>query len=331
MENKEPSQEKPIRKLNYQRIALLGLGLVILIVCIWGIARLIKWNQGREYIIDENVDISTETEDLIFFMDPAQQNPDYDGSFDILILGNDTVAYDRGGINIGELLEEKIDATVYNCAFSGSYMANQNSSSKIDENPLDTFSFFWLSNSIQTNNWSMQEKALETLPDTFDKTEYRETLDLLKSIDFNSIDLLLIYYDGHDYLAQNPIANPTDIYDAKTMEGAFTGSYERYPENYPNMQHMLIAPTFCYVIAEDGSKEGCDIANLGHGNLPTCLTTLQIQAEVYSVSFLDNFYGININAETAEQYLLDDGITPNEEGREMIAERIAEYINRRLQ
>lgn len=332
MEDNKTGSENKRRKPNYQRIALAGLGVLILVVIIIGVVQLIKWNRGKEYIIDPNVDISTETEDLIFFMDPSTlSDNNYDGNLTIVMLGNDTLAYDRGDKNIAEMIADKTGATVYNCAFEGSFMAALESTvTEIQNNPQDAFSFFWISDSIQTGNWSLQEKALEYLPDSFDKEAYRETLDLAQSIDYNDVDLLLIYYDGHDYLARNPIANPTDMYDVTTMEGSFTGCFERYPINYPNMQCMLIAPTFCYVIDENGNKEGCDIANLGHGNLPTCLTTLQIQAETYSVSFVDNFYGIKINAETADKFLLADGITPNDEGREMIAERIARIINVRL-
>ncbi len=333
MENQEPTPKNTKRKLDFSRIIPLILGIIILIIAIIGIVKLVQWNRGQEFIIDENVNVDSEPEDFVFFMDPSKlEGNNYDGEFDILILGNDTVAYDKGGTNIAELVEEQTGANVYNCAFDGSFMCAI--SSDYDDIltvfPADAFCFFWLSDSIQTNNWQLQEDAIELLSDEYDKEHYIEVLNELKSIDFNKIDLLMIYYDGHDYLAGNPISSYLSIYEITTMEGGFTGSYERYPINYPYMQHMLVAPTFCYVMNEDGSKEGCDIADLGWGNLPTCQTTLQVQSQNYGVSYLDNFYGININEETADQYLMADGITPNEEAREMIANRIAECINARI-
>ncbi len=332
MSEHEPTPKKTVRKLNYSRIIPLVLGLCILVIAIIGVIRLIQWNRGVEYIVDPDVDVESEPEDLVFFMDPSTlPDSNYDGQLTILALGNDTLAYDKGGINIAERLAAETNATVYNCAFSGSFMATQGYTAEdIEKYPLDAFSFFWISDSIQTGNWKHQEEALENLPEHVDAQAYRETLELAQSIDYNDIDLLIIYYDGHDYLNEHPIANPVNMYDVHTMEGSFTGCFERYPVNYPNMQFMMIAPTFCYVTAENGTKTGCDIANLGHGNLPTCLTTLQIQAENYGVSYVDNFYGISINAETADQYLMDDGITPNEEGREMIVKRIAGFITPRL-
>ncbi len=332
MTEKNVTPKKRRRKPNYQRIIPWSLALLILIVVFVAVLQLLKWNRGREYVIDPNVNVDTETEDMIFFMDPSTLSENnYDGTLDVVILGNDTLVYDDDGNSIGDLLAEKINGNVYNCGFEGSYLAAETKTmDAVADNPIDAFGFFWLSNAIMTGDWSMQETALNNLPDEYNRREYEETLSLLKSLDFNTIDLMLIYYDGHDYLAKHPMANPTDMYDVMTMEGSFTGSFERYPVNLPHMQCMFIAPTFCYVIDEDGTKEGCDIADLGHGNLPTCLTTLVIQTNTYEVSYLDNFYGIPINAETAEQYLLDDGITPNEEGREMIAERIANCINLRL-
>lgn len=332
MENKAPEPKKKKRKLNYGRIIPLVLGLAIIIIIIACIVLLVRWNRGQEFIINDDLNLDTETEDYIFFTDPSQiEGNNYDGHFDILILGNDTVAYDKGRTNIAELIADQTGATVYNCAFEGSYLSCQTSSyDEMLNNPIDAFSFFWISDGIQSTNWDLQQRSLENLSEEYDKAQYQETLNILKSIDFHEIDLLLICYDGHDYLNQNPINNPTNMFDISTMEGSFTGSYERYRVNYPYMQHMFIAPTFCYVLNEDGTKEGCDVANLGHGNLPTCLTTFQVQTQNYEVSYLDNFYGININSETADQYLLEDGITPNEEARIMIANRISEYISARL-
>lgn len=335
MANGKPTPNTNKRQLNYSRIIPFVLALLILIIAIVGIVQLIRWNRGREFIIDETVNVDTEPEDFIFFMDPSRiEGNNYDGNLDILILGNDTVAFDKDGTNIAEIIEEQTGATVYNCAFSGSYMGEHPKDEDVDDddkyNVIDSFNFFWLSDSIQINDWTRQEDALAQLPEEYDKEHYAEVLNLLKSIDFNTIDLLIIYYDGHDYLAKHPINDPNNMYSHHTIEGCFTGSFERYPYNFPNMQYMLISPTFCYVTYDDGSREGCDTANLGYGNLPTCMTTLQVQSQNYSVSYLDNFYGININAETADRYLMEDGITPNEEGREMIGNRIAEFLNKRL-
>lgn len=322
----------PKRKLNYSRIFHIGLPIVIIIIILIGFIQLMRWNRGREFIIDENVNVDTETEDFVFFMHPSMlEGNEYDNQFDILILGNDTVAYDKGGTNIAEMIEEQTGATVYNCALEGSFMASETGSlEEVKDSPRDAFCFFWISDSIQTGKWDLQEKALETLPEDCDREHYAEVLELLKSIDYDQIDLLLIYYDGHDYLAHHPGHNPFNMFDISSMEGSFTGSYERYPINYPYMQHMFITPTFCYATKEDGTRQGCDIADMGFGNLPTCLTPLQVQTQNYSVSYLDNFYGININEQTADQYLLEDGITPNNTGREMIANRISEFINVRL-
>lgn len=331
MTNNEPTPKKKKRKINYSRVLPVLIGLLIIIIAVIGIVQLVRWNRGQEFIIDETVNVDTEPEDFVFFMDPSTfAGEHYDGNFDILILGNDTAAYDIGGTNIGELIAEQTNATLYNCALPGSFMCTQTERETIMERPIDAFSFFWISCGINLDNWTLQEEALAQLPDSYDKARYREVLDQLKAIDYNTIDLLIVYYDGHDYLAKHPINNFDNIYDVQTIEGNFTGSYESYQVKFPYMQHMLISPTFCYVTHEDGTREGCDTANLGYGNLPTCMTTLQVQSQNYSVSYIDNFGGLNITPETADSFLLEDGITPNEEGREKIAARISGFINARL-
>lgn len=330
MSDHTPTPKK--RKINYGRLIPVILAVLILAMVVFGIIQLARWSKGREFIINENLNLDTEPEDYVFLMDPtlAEDNA-YDGSYDILILGNDTAAYDKGGTNIGDIIQEETGANVYNCALTGSFMCTSTEYETIlSDNPLDAFSLFWISHGIQINEWSLQESALELLPEEYDKEHYREVLDLLESIDYDSIDLLLIYYDGHDYLAKHPINNPLDMYDVQSIEGNFTGIFERFPHNYPHMQYMFISPTFCYVTHEDGTREGSDTADLGYGNLPTNMTTLQVQSQNYTVSYVDNYCGINITPETADGYLMEDGITPNKTARKMIADRIAGFIAPRM-
>ena len=142
----------PKRKLNYSRIFHIGLPIVILIIIFICAIQLLRWNRGQEFIIDENVNVDTETEDFVFFMHPSMlEGNEYDGQFDILILGNDTVAYDKGGTNIAEMIEEQTGAKVYNCALKGSFMASETGSlEEVKDSHRDAFCAFWISESIQT-------------------------------------------------------------------------------------------------------------------------------------------------------------------------------------
>lgn len=139
MDEKTPNQPKRRRKPNFQRIIPWALGLLILIAILATILQLAKWNRGKEYIVDPDLVLETETEDMIFFMDPSTlPDNNYDGTLDVVILGNDTLVYDEDGSSIGDLLTEKIDGNVYNCGFKGSFLAAETKNMEgVSTNPID--------------------------------------------------------------------------------------------------------------------------------------------------------------------------------------------------
>lgn len=309
---------------------------IILLFIIWAIIRIAIWNRGESIEIDPNApDLSTETQDYLFFRNPGLiEGNNYDGKLDVVLLGNDMYLYDKDGQSIAEMLQEDVNGTVYNCALNGSRLCSVNDhwDNEFPENndPMDAFAFFWLSESIQYQDYSLQWQELERLPEHIDREHYRSVLTRLESIDFNTVDLILICYDGHDYLEGYPGAIAEQPYTILSMAGTMGATYEKYGPNYPFMQLMFVTPTFCYAINEDGTKTGADLPNETGHSLPDAVNYVLSMSMDYSVSYLDNYYGININNETADNYLLEDGITPNPEGRRLIADRIIKYINERL-
>ena len=314
------------------------LGGVIVLIIVIAIIRIAVWNKGIEYEIDENdtTDYSTETRDYLFFRNPAllEGNTEDDGELQVVILGNDMYLYEEDGQSIASMLEEQINGTVYNCALTGSRVCSVNdrwdNEFPENNNAMDAFGYFWITESIQHQDYTMQWGQIERLPEYIDKKHYTDVIRRLESIDFNKVDLLLICYDGHDYVEDFPGSIVDQKYTILSMEGSMGATLEKYGPNYPYMQLMYVAPTFCYTIDENGNKRGADLRNEYDVSLPDCLGYVLDMTMNYQASFLDNYYGIKINAENADSYLLEDGITPNYEGRKMIAERIVKYVNERL-
>ncbi len=311
------------------------IGGVILLLIIVAVIRIIIWNKGEKFEVDPDYEIGVETQDYLFFMNPALiEGNEYDGNFDVVILGNDMYLYDGDGKSITEMLQEDINGTVYNCALKGSRLCSVNDhwdeEFPENNNPMDAFDFFWISESIQHQDYSRQWTELERLPAEIDRAHYSEVLRQLESIDFNTVDLLLVCYDGQDFLNDFPGAIVDQPYTILSMEGTMGAVYEKYGPNYPSMQLMFVAPTYCYKTLPDGTKKGADLPNEYGLSLPDSVGFVLAKSMDYSVSYLDNYLGININSETADEYLLEDGITPNEKGRKMIADRIVKYVNERL-
>jgi len=97
------------------------------------------------------------------------------------------------------------------------------------------------------------------------------------------------------------------------------------------MQLVFVAPTYCYEVLEDGTVKGADFPNEYSASLPDTLAYVANASMNYYVSYLDNYYGVKINGETSDEYLLEDGVIPNAAGRKLIADRIAKYINERME
>ena len=313
------------------------IGGIILLLIVIAVIRIAIWNKGTD-IGDESgdtPDLATETQDYLFFRNPSLiEGNNYDGEFDVVLLGNDSYLYNEDGESIAEMLQKNVNGTVYNCALKDSRLCSVNDhwddTNPENNNPMDAFDFFWLSESIQYQDYSRQWNELDRLPENIDRQHYEEVLKRLESIDFQKVDLLLVCYDGHDYLEGYPGAIGGQKYTILSMAGTMGAVYEKYGPNYPNMQLMFVAPTFCYQVQDDGTKIGADLPNEYGFSLPDSVEFVLGMSMDYSVSYLDNYFGVNINSETAGEYLLEDGITPNYEGRRLIADRITKYINERL-
>lgn len=331
-ENKPTKSKK--RVPNWGHIIPFSVGAVILIVGLVLIIRILIWNRGQVSIIDPNEvpDVSTETEDMMYLMPPSTVwGAEDDGEVNIAVFGNDTYATEYKGKTIMDMVNEDLNVNIYNICFPGSYLSSETEGVfDAEENPVNAFSFYWLQSNFLTRDYKLQRKALEFLPEGYDKKTYEQTLTELESIDFSKIDVLLICYDGHDYLAGRTPDIYGEVYNVSTMQGSIAASIFNMEQNYPNLQYVFVAPVFCYYIDEAGNKEGCDTKDLGQGNMPTGLTPIHNLDAVYTLSYLDLFYGVKINLETAEGLLTEDGITPNEKGAKMMAERIVRMLKGRL-
>lgn len=331
---KNKGNVKKKRVPNWGHIIPVAIGAIILIAIVVIVIRVAIWNRGEVAIIDpeDAANVGIETEDMLYLMPPSiVWGEEDDGEINIVMFGNDTLHTSYNGKTLADLVAEELDVTIYNISFPGTFLSSETTGTFLpEENPVNAFSFYWLTSNLRTGDYSLQEKALEYLPEGYDREDFRKTLDLLKSIDFNKIDIMMICYDGHDYLNQRVPDIYGDVYNVSTMQGSIAATIYNCEVNFPNMQYVFVAPVFCFYIDENGNREGCDLKNFGYGNMPTGLTPIHNLDAVYTLSYLDLFYGVNINTQNADEYLTEDGITPNKKGIQAMADRIVRMIGGRL-
>lgn len=294
---------------------------IILIILAVSVYKLVKWNQGNPdagaITTDENFD--TEPEDYIAALNPDLLKED-DGKTTIVFLGDDILGKNTGKDSIPEQAAAMIgpDTVVYNCGFDGMYMS-ATSTAWDDANSKDAFSLYWLTKSITLNDYSL----LENVADEVNK-DFKPIIKTLQGIDFNDVDVITIMYGVHDYLDGRLVTNVADHSDPAAYSGALKASAALIKEAYPHIRIVVMAPTFCR-LEQDGKTVNCDVTNTGYGTLPDYMIASKAIAVDENFTLLDNYYGVDINADTYEKYL-EDNIHPNAEGRKLIAARLAKLL-----
>lgn len=321
---------------NYGRIIPVALGIIILAVIAVVIIRLQIWNVGKEYIItpEDIANIKLDTSDNITLLPASIIRPeDDDGVPTILIYGNDSY-YE--GLEDGESISDYIKmnipkAEVINVCFPGSRMVSYNPHElSPEECPEDYFTLFWLTLSTNFNDFSKQREALKYLdPKKYDVKLYGEILDRFEKVNYKDVDIVLICYDGHDYLdgvpGQTEEGNDIETYNVATALGTVYTSLYGNQQIYPTAQYIIISPTFCLA---DG--EPCTLKDTGNGTISSIFAAEKAVPTFIPISFMDLISGVEITENNYNDYLEKDGITPNKKGRQLIAARIAYLLIDRL-
>lgn len=305
---------------------LLGLAALILIIAAF---KLIQWNRGEKIHVDPNEDTSqfdVESEDYVMHLTPdALAGRTDDGITTILALGNEPFASERGENGIAAQLEKQLggNSVVYNAAFEATTLSCKNS--VYDENYVtDAFSLYWLSKTIALQDFTLLDNSIDKFAASSPSAE--ESLDTLKSVDMDTVDIITIFYDGTDYLEDRIITSPYDLYDAATCTGSLNGALSILRETYPYIRIILLSPTFACQIDENGDYLPGSSTNTPRKNgfLSDYMIAQKNVAVQNGVTFIDNYYG-TINEDNYKKYL-EDNIHLNDAGRELAAKRIKNML-----
>lgn len=327
--NKKPSSKKKKsgkkkRRSNETKLHYAIIGIIILFAII-AIVRLIVWNIGKDSGYDPNADSTeyeTEALDYIQPLDPELlEGREDDGVTTIVCLGNEPFTDETGKDGLAELIAKKCDATVYNCAFPGSYISMKNQEYS-DSYPQDGLSLYLVAASLCGNDYALMEYSAGKL--SSGKDIAYEALDTLKSIDFETVDMIVIMYDLHDYMDERPVYDANNDINLLTWNGALNASLQIIQQTYPHIRLVVLSPTYAQYENDEGELIDCDTMDFGNGVLPDYVLH-EIDVAIFNgVSILDNYYG-TINEYAADD-CLTDGYHLNKEGRERIAARFAKEI-----
>lgn len=324
--------KKIFRKQNLPHLIF---GLIILILVIVAVVKLAVWNKGTSFVVKETTeDLTTETEDYYAAMDPSVfEGRTDDGVTTIVMLGDDILSSYRGDDGVAALVSTGANATIYNCSFEGSSLACSTSALDIDNHPMDAFSAYRLATCIASNDYYLLDWALDTMPDP--KPYFSDTIELLKGIDFNTVDIIMLNFGVNDYLNGYMMSNFANTEDVASVTGSLRYTIDAIQSKYPHIRIIVNSPSFCYFQEADGSLVGSDIRKNGSeefasvGSLGDYMIAMKNICVEKTITFIDNYYGVKINSETADQYL-EGNVIPNAAGRQLIADHIIDVLNNYL-
>lgn len=306
--------------LNWHMILFLA----ILILAATSIIKLIIWNAGTKSDYDPNnlaegYDIEA-LDTIIPLSESKLEGHEDDGITTILCLGNNPLTDEAGNNSFTSLLAAKTGATVYNGGFPEATIGAKYSAYN-EAYPKDNFNLPYVVKSICSKDFSRMESAASYEQDE----KFRNTVETLKSIDYNKIDVIAIVYDAADYLALIPSDNPNDPHELSTYTGGLRNAIEDLQETYPYIRIVVMSHTFAQCIDANGNYQNGGSTDLGNGALPHYLLKEVDVSISCGVSIIDNFYG-TINEDNYREYMTDY-IHLNDAGRNALADRLAELIN----
>ena len=204
-------------------------------------------------------------------------------------------------------------AKVYNCGFGGCRMSTLTTESTT--NPLSMPN---LVDAILSKEWTTQQQAASSL-----SQNHINNLNTLERIDFNQVDYITIFYGTNDFTSKIPLDDDDDDkFNIHTYAGACRYSLKKLLENYPHLKFLLITPMFRSRQA-DGDGKNSDEYDNGVGVFLYGYANKLIEvAKEFKVPYINMYEESCINKYNSEYYL-EDGLHPNEAGREKIGSCIS--------
>lgn len=300
----------------------------ILLIAVVSVYRLYRWNQGVPLDTDtEDIDTSQfdiEALDMILPMDSSLlEGREDDGVTTILCLGNNPFTDDRSSTGLSSLIAAKTDSVVYDCAFPNSSAACKYSVYN-PEYTRDHFNLYYVTECFRNNEFTAIASIANDEPDPI----YAQTVEVMKTVDMDKVDIIIIMYDSTDYNQGTPSDNPDNPYDVTAFTGGLRTTINNITNTWPYIRVFVMSPTYARYMDEDGGLHNGTTTDLGNGTLNHYLVKESDAVMDCGVSFIDNYFG-TINEDNYAEYMTDY-MHYNDAGREKLADRIADIINNRM-
>lgn len=240
---------------------------------------------------------------------------------EIVVFGDSIFGLVRDETAVPARLQQLLGRPVYNAALGGTSMARQEEGRRMDY-AKNSMSMAGLARAVGTEDFGVQHatRLRESSTDYFP-----EVLEGLETVDFQSVEIVLIQQGVNDYHAGIPLDNPEDPYDEYTFLGAFRSAAAYLRRVNPDLRIILVTPTYSWYM---NTGLTCEESDQGGGPLEAYVAAEIQEAEKLGIEVIDVYHDFYPH-ETWEDWELYtwDGLHPNEAGREKLARKIAEFLS----
>lgn len=243
----------------------------------------------------------------------------------IVVLGDSIMGNVRDNTSIPAKLEQALGVKVYNGAFGGTCASRTNEAMEASF-VSDNLCLSALADAIANQDFGVLHSSVaygmkykeinrQVLP------YFEESVNQLENLDFKKTEILVLAYGTNDYTKAVKLDNPEDSYDQSTFGGSLRHSIELLQKTYPDMQIVIVTPIYCILFSQESSYD-CTEKDFGSGYLEDYVQLLLQIGREYDLPVIDNFHDSGIGPENWKKYL-EDGMHPNEDGRELLAAQMA--------
>ncbi len=228
----------------------------------------------------------------------------------VVVFGDSLIGMTRDQTSVPAYAAAYTGAKVYNVGFGGCRMA------KHPTNGYAAFSMWALADAVSTGNYSTQEAQAPSGADYFSSQ-----LDVLKSIDFTTVNAIVIHYGTNDFAASVPLDDSANLLSTDTVCGALRYSIKKLLAAFPKIKIFVSLPLY-----RTWSGVGAETyKNTLEKTLPEYDSAMKTVAEEHNLPTIDGYKRLGINAINSGAYL-SDGTHLNDFGRKQFGELIGGHL-----
>ena len=224
----------------------------------------------------------------------------------VVVFGDSIIGMSRDQTSVPACAAAYTGAEVYNVGFGGCRMSVHPTVG------YAAFSMWALADAVASGDYSSQDEQAPSGADYFP-----EQLALLKSINFNDVDMIVIHYGTNDFAANVTINNTSDDDDTATLCGALRYSLRKLMTAFPKIRIFVSVPIY----RKWGDTGAETYTNSNGKKLQDFCEALAGVASEFNLPVIDGYKSLGVNT-INDAAFSSDGTHLNQHGRRAFGELI---------